>query len=166
VRLASAGLLAVLVLAGCGGDDNGSDAAPGTDATTTTPTTTTTTTTTTRAPSSWNGPPEPAEDGTMSVAGFNEYAQTLPRGKRVPRELAIEFLQVQQPYEVELETRPGGTTVTVLQDNLEDDSVRARRYTLEFALVTQGAVNLSSARVDYQCHEGRGHQDFSPELCL
>jgi hypothetical protein len=154
VRLASFALLAVLVLAGCGAEDNGSDASPATDTTTTT------------APTSWAGPPAPAEDGTISVAGFNEYAQTLPRGKQVPEELAIEFLRIQQPYEIDMETRPGGSTVTVLQDDLEDDSVRARRYTLEFALVTQGAVNLSSARVDYRCQPNRGHQDFAPELCL
>jgi hypothetical protein len=156
VRLFSATLVAVALLVGCGSDDGDGDASPGTG---TVPTT---------APTAWAGPPQPAEDGTISVAGFNEYAQQeLPESKRVPRELALEFLQVASPpYEVELETRPGGTTVTLLRDNLEDDSVRAQRYTLEFALVSGGVVNLSSARVDYQCQPNRGHQDFSPELCL
>jgi hypothetical protein len=154
VKLASLALVAVALLAGCGSGDDGDDAASGTVPTT--------------APTAWGGPPQPAEDGTISVAGFNEYAQQeLPESKRVPRELALEFLQVESPpYDVELETRPGGTTVTVLRDNLEDDSVRAQRYTLEFALVSGGVVNLSSARVDYQCQPNRGHQDFAPELCL
>jgi hypothetical protein len=156
VRVASVVLIAVALLAGCGGNANdGSNAETGTGDTFTT------------APTSWDGPPEPAEDGTISVAGFNEYARTLPDEDRVPRDLALEFLQVEAPpYTVEVETRPGGTTVTLLRDNLEDDSVRAQRYTVEFALITGGAVSLSSARVDYQCQQNRGHQNFSPELCL
>ena len=156
MRLASAALVAVVLLAGCGSgdDEGGDDAASGTVPTT--------------APIVWGGAPQPAEDGTISVAGFNEYAQQeLPESKRVPRELALEFLQVESPpYDVELDTRPGGSTVTLLRDNLEDDSVRAQRYTLEFALVAGGEVSLSSARVDYRCQPNRGHQDFAPELCL
>jgi hypothetical protein len=155
VKFASVALVAVALLAGCGSDDDeGSDASTGTVPTT--------------APMAWAGPPQPAEDGTISVAGFNEYAQQeLPESKRVPRELALEFLQVESPpYDLVEATRPGGTTVTVQRDNLEDDSVRAQRYTLEFALFSGGVVNLSSARVDYQCQPNRGHQNFSPELCL
>jgi len=153
VRLASALLLVmVILLAGCGSDDE-PDASSGTVPTT--------------ASMAWAGPPKAAEDGTISVEGFNEYAQQeLPEEKRVPRDMAIEFLQIQEPYEVTLDTRPGGTTVTVLKDNLEDDSVRAQRHTLEFALFSGGEVNLGQARVDYKCHLNRGHQDFSPELCL
>jgi hypothetical protein len=156
VRLASVVLIAAALLAGCGGDSDGDDnAAEGTTGTFTT------------APTSWDGPPEPAEDGTISVAGFNEYARALPDEERMPRGLALEFLQVEAPpYEVDVETRPGGTTVTVLRENLEDDSVRAQRYTLEFALVSGGDVSLSSARVDYRCQPDRGHQNFTPELCL
>lgn len=157
MRRVSLGLIAVaLLLAGCGGDEsNGSEGSDGSSGTFTT------------APTAWDGPPEPAEDGTISVAGFNEYARTLPDEDRMPRGLALEFLQVEAPpYEVDVETRPGGTTVTVLRENLEDDSVRAQRYTLEFALVSGGDVSLSSARVDYRCQPDRGHQNFTPELCL
>jgi hypothetical protein len=153
VRFASA-LLAIsaVLLVGCGSDDE-PDASSGTVPTS--------------APMAWGGPPKPAEDGTISVAGFNEYAQQeMPEEKRVPRDMAIEFLQVQEPYTITLDTRPGGTTVVVLKDNLEDDSVKAQRHTLEFALVSGGVVNLGEARVDYRCHKNRGHQDFSPELCL
>jgi hypothetical protein len=143
-----------LVLAGCGEDDNGSDAGD-------------IRSTETTAPSAWSGPPQPAEDGTIAVAGFNEYAETLPDEQRVPRKLALEFVQLESStYDSVESTRPGGTTVTLHEDNLEDDSVRARRYTLEFALVTHGAVNLSSARVEYRCQPNRGHQEFSAEPCL
>lgn len=151
MRLLASALVAVGLLAGCGYGD-GDDAQS----------------TTTVEPATWSGPPRPAEDGTISVEGFNEYAQQeLPAEKRVPRELAIEFLQAEEPYEVTLDTsRPGGTTVTVLKDNLEDDSVRAQRHILEFSLFSGGVVNLSEARVEYRCQAGRGQQDFSPELCL
>jgi hypothetical protein len=156
VRLASAALVAVaLLLAGCGGeDDEGSDVASGTGDTFTT------------APTSWDGPPEPSEDGTISVAGFNEYARTLPDERRVPRELAIEFLQIEEPYEIEVKNRQTVTSVTVLRSNLEDDSVRAVRYLLDFGRLPGGVASLAFARVDYQCQQGRGHQGFSPALCL
>lgn len=147
-------LALVVLLAGCGFDAYDSGESSGTVSTA-------------PAPTTWSGPPQPADDGTISVAGFNEYAQqSLPESKRTPRDMAIEFLQVKEPYDVSLDTRAGGTTVTVLRDSLEDDSVRAQRHTLEFALFSGGVVNLSSAKVEYRCHQGRGHQDFSPELCL
>lgn len=150
MRLLASALVVLALLAGCGyGDDDASS-------------------TTTVVPATWSGPPEAAEDGTISVAGFNEYAQQeLSAEDRVPRELAIEFLQVQEPYEVTVDTsRAGGATVMVLKDDLEDDSVRAQRYTLEFGLFSGGVVKLTEARVDYMCQPNRGHQDFSPELCL
>jgi hypothetical protein len=141
------------LLAGCGGSDGGGESE--------TPTETKT------VPATWSGPPQPAKDGTMPVDEFNAYAEGLPAAKRDLRSLAIEFVRPRRPYKVTLDTsRAGGSTVTLLRDNLEDDSVRAERYTLEIALVTGGKLLLGSARVDYKCQPMRGHQDFSPELCL
>ena len=149
MRLLASALVAVTLLAGCGyGDDDDEQS------------------TTTVEPASWSGPPRPAEDGTISVEGFNEYAESLPETERLPRPLAVEFLRPREPYEVSTKMRTGGATVFVLRDNLEDDSVRAERHQLGFGLVSGGEWRLFTAQVAYQCQPNRGHQDFSPELCL
>ena len=55
--------------------------------------------------------------------------------------------------------------MTVLRDGLEDDSVRAERYVLE--LERDGGIwKLVSARRDQRCQAMRGHQEFSPALCV
>jgi hypothetical protein len=149
VRPLASALFAVVLLAGCGyGDD---DAAKSTATT---------------QSATWSGPPRPAEDGTISVEGFNEYAESLPESKRLPKPLAVEFLRPREPYAVSTKMRIGGGTVFVLRDNLEDDSVRAERHELGFGLVSGGKWHLFTAKVAYMCQPNRGHQDFSAELCL
>lgn len=149
MRLASFAVIALVALGGCGyGDDD--------DAKTTTKV----------EPATWTGPPKPAENGTISVEGFNEYAESLPQARRAPRPLAIEFVRPREPYQVTTKMRIGGGTVFVLRDNLEDDSVRAERYELGFGLITGGVWRLFTAKVAYRCQPRRGHQGFSPELCL
>jgi hypothetical protein len=124
-------------------------------------------TNTARPPATWPGPPQPGKDGSVSVQGFNEYVQTLPPSRRGgPKELALEFLQPRGKYQLTMATRPGGSTVTVIRDNLEDDSVRADRYVLNFALVTGGRVLLMDAHVSFRCQPGRGHQQYSARLCV
>lgn len=100
----------------------------------------------------------------MAVDEFNAYLDTLTTKPEV-RELSVDYLRPVEPYTVNVVSRPGGSTVTVVRDDLEDDSVRAQRYTLEVGLGSKGLF-LGSARIDYRCQTGRGHQDFSPELCL
>ena len=51
-------------------------------------------------------------------------------------------------------------------DGLFDDSVRSRRYDFELSRRSDGTWNVDSASWAQRCHEGRGHQTFSPELCL
>jgi hypothetical protein len=46
-----------------------------------------------------------------------------------------------------------------------DDSVRAKRYELDFVRAGD-KVRLRAARWTQQCWPGRGHQDFSTELCV
>ena len=57
-------------------------------------------------------------------------------------------------------------TATLLVDGLGDDSVRARSYELTFTRRADGTWRIESATWAQRCHEGRGHQDFSPEPCL
>jgi hypothetical protein len=57
------------------------------------------------------------------------------------------------------------TTATVTVYGQRDDSVRDTRHELVLdKLVAQGWV-VSSDVTTYRCQPGRGHQDFSPDLC-
>lgn len=62
--------------------------------------------------------------------------------------------------------RPGRVVVTVIDDRLPDDSVRAQRYRLTFVAEPGGPLRLEGVLVDWRCWEGRGHQDYSTELCV
>jgi hypothetical protein len=56
--------------------------------------------------------------------------------------------------------------VSLLLDGLLDDSVRARRYDLTLSRRADGTWQLDSASWAQRCQEGRGHQAFTPALCL
>ena len=97
----------------------------------------------------------------MEVDAFREHARRVEKEwERDPAALAREYLGREQA-----ETSVQGTQVTVSRDDLQDDSVRAERWVLE--LEQRGEEwELVGARWEQRCHVGRGHQDFSPELCL
>jgi len=83
-----------------------------------------------RPSASWSGPtfPYPA-DGALPVDGFRAYQDAVDEEwERDPVALAHEFTQAH-----DAEVSVDGTRVTVLRDGLEDDSVRAERFTLELA---------------------------------
>jgi hypothetical protein len=140
---------AVLLLAACGGDDES-------------------------APAGWLGPPKASSDGVVSVAEFNKYADDTdePAFERSPLLTALEFLGVDNRSTATTSlvlTRPpeGGDTaeMTATLDGLLDDSIRAERYVLELER-REDVWRLRSARWAQRCWPDRGHQDFSPELCL
>ena len=56
-------------------------------------------------------------------------------------------------------------TATVTFDGLYDDSVRAERHVLTLER-DDGEWRVRDDDVTYRCQLGRGHQDFSSELCL
>jgi len=134
------------LLAGCGGDDG--------------------------APA-WDGPERPfAADGTVSVADFNDYADEVDEPwERSPVLLAGEFLRLDrtQAFRTSVEAEAPGegnetASVTATLQGLEDDSVAAARYVL--GLERDGEVwRLASAMWAQRCQAGRGHEDFSTELC-
>jgi hypothetical protein len=114
------------------------------------------------APTTWNGPERPyPADGALPVEEFNAYADaTEGNWKQDPEQLALEFTQVHGA-----EATVEGAEVTLLRDDLEDDSVRAERYVLHVR--PEGDEwRLVSAQWEQQCHQNRGHQDFSPALCV
>ena len=141
--LAPVVLLAVLLLAACGGGDE-AGSTPTVDGT------------------RWSGPAElrPAE-GVLDVDDFDRHAESVDEAwERDPELLAREFLRVQDG---EADVADGRVVVT--RDNLQDDSVRAERWVLELERDSDG-WRLRSARWEQRCHVGRGHQSFGNDLCL
>lgn len=136
--------LAILALAGCGKSD--------------TPT--------------WAGPPGPGTGGTVAVEDFAAYEQDVDeRWERSAAMAAAEFLRLDErtAAATTIEGRAsaegaGPETVTVTLDGLLDDSVRAERWTLTFTPEGENYV-LTGATWAQRCQSGRGHQDFSSDLC-
>ena len=136
--------LAILALAGCGKSD--------------TPT--------------WAGPPDPGTGGTVAVEDFAAYEQDVDeRWEGSAAMAAAEFLRLDErtAATTTIEGRAsaegaGPETVTVTLDGLLDDSVRAERWTLTFTPEGENYV-LTGATWAQRCQSGRGHQDFSSDLC-
>jgi hypothetical protein len=126
----------------------------------------------------WSGPGQHGEDGSNEVDGFNAYVSDARAGwVQSPIRMALEFLALGDPSDpdggafittAEQRASPeGGTeaTVTVTLQGLLDDSVQAVRYSLVFE--KKGDTwKLVTATWGQRCAEGRGHQDFSVELCV
>ena len=157
-------LVAVLLLSACAGEEEATE----------TVTVTVTGATTTPAPGSWKGLPEPLPaDGKLPVGEFNAYAETVDEPWE--RDLAAtidEFIgrdENEAPsvsFQATSGPEGGGpTSASLLLDGLLDDSVRARRYQLMLDRRQDGTWRIDSATWAQRCHEGRGHQAFTPALC-
>jgi hypothetical protein len=167
VRPVLAALLAgaVLALASCGDDDGDEESAAVSRACSP------------EAPSSdgWTGTAEAdLSTGKVDVAEFNEYlAEAEPPISTSPCDAARVFLHLDRPppeggsvdIAVEPEDSPDAT-VTVTEEGLADDSIAARRWTLEFEPAAEDRIQLARGTMAFRCQPGRGHQGFSTTLCL
>jgi hypothetical protein len=107
------------------------------------------------------------------VAGFVEYAGRIDASWRGSAAMsAAEFLRLdgRRAARTSIEGRAspegiGPERVVVTLDGLADDSVRAERWILTFA-ESEGEYTLTSARRVQRCQRGRGHEDFSPSVCV
>ena len=168
-------VLAVLLVGGCAGDDESAKETVTVTSATTITLTETTTNTTATPPREWEGLPEPLPaDGTLPVDAFNAYAESVDEewehdvastvrqfiqldGREVP---SLSFQATSGPE------GGGPTSATLLLDGLLDDSVRARSYDLALTKRPNGTWRIDSASWAQRCQEGRGHQAFTPDLCL
>jgi hypothetical protein len=136
--------LAVVVLAGCGKSDT----------------------------ATWAGPPDPGSNGAVAVEDFAAHQQDVDeRWEGSAAMAAAEFLRLDErtAATTTIEGRAsaegaGPETVTVTLDGILDDSVRTERWTLTFEPDGESYV-LTEAAWAQRCQPGRGHQNFSSELC-
>ena len=123
--------------------------------------------------SSWNGPPDPERDGSVSVEGFEAYRESVDEqweDKAVL--LASEFVQVSEraAAQTAIDTKATGedgrqtVTVTVTLDELLDDAVHAERWELVMEPAGDGFRLVSATRTQ-SCLPDRGHVAFSPASC-
>jgi hypothetical protein len=173
-------LLGLVLVSGCGGDDETvTETVTVTTATTVTVTETVTetvggtgTTTTTAPPGTWTGLPQPLPPGgELPVDAFNAYAESVDEPwERDVRRTVDEYVGFEpgDAANVAYQATSNGpsTNATLTLDGLSDDSVRSLRYDLVLSQRQDGTWQIDSAEWTQRCQEGRGHQDFSPELCL
>jgi hypothetical protein len=127
--------------------------------------------------SGWNSEIDALIDtttGAVNVAPFNDFllSASVPIN-RSPCDAARVLLHLDRPRQ-EAETAsvavdPEGAanaTVTVTIDNLADDSIAAVRYVLRFEDHGDDAIRLAAGSWSQRCQPGRGHQDFTTELCV
>ena len=109
--------------------------------------------------------------GVLPVDAFNARAESVDEPwERDLAKVTEEFLAL-EPQEnsarsFQSTSSGDSASATLVIDGLGDDSVRARRYELTFTRRDDGTWEVESAQWTQRCHEGRGHQDFSPEPCL
>jgi D-alanyl-D-alanine carboxypeptidase/Putative peptidoglycan binding domain len=112
--------------------------------------------------------------GKVNVAPFNDYLETASVPvNRSPCDAARVLLHLDRPRQegetVSVAVDPEGAanaTVTVTIEHLADDSVAAVRYVLVFEDSGDDAIGLASGSWSQRCQPGRGHQDFSTDLCV
>ena len=120
----------------------------------------------------WPAPATKA-DGKVSIAGFNDFL--AGDGKEFagsPVAAATEFLRLDQSsaaVTTVVATSPGEvrnfSEVVATLDGLLDDSVRARRYTVELQRDQSKQWRVRDADWAQRCQPGRGHQTFSADPC-
>ncbi len=121
----------------------------------------------------WPGP-SPGADGTVPIAAFNAFVDTSrATWTQSPLRTSVEFLQLDDTTAftttVRVTTNPDAphqADVVVTADGLLDDSVRATRFEVQLARRSDTSWRLTSARWSQQCQPNRGHQDFTPALCV
>jgi hypothetical protein len=124
-------------------------------------------------PGDWNGPPRPDETGRVEVDDFNEFLSRHDDLARSPVRATIEFVRLKDPRALTTTVRaranqlenPQEVRVTLTEDGLPDDSIRAVRWVLVFQRDGGRKWEVKSARRLQRCQPGRGHQKFSPRPC-
>lgn len=110
---------------------------------------------------SYNDPTIEAPAGEAPVATARRLLDELGMGLSAEErggELAVDET-------VEVERRDGSAAVRITREGGGDDSVAGVRYLVLLEEVGNGLLEFRIGRA-FRCRSGRGHQGWSPELCL
>ncbi len=156
-------LLALVAASGCGGDGEA----------------TTVTVTTTVGAAVPLPPPPPAlpsplpEDGTLPVDAYEAYLIEVDESwERDVGAVVGAFVDAgateaaSRSFEATVRGEGSAATATLVLDGLLDDSIRGLQYDAELRRRPNGTWELVAATWSQRCHEGRGHQAFSPDPCI
>jgi hypothetical protein len=122
-------------------------------------------------PGGWTGTLTVDSTGTVTAPGLNELieAERPPWAASAAGVTGMMLLPLDSESErvdaTETVDGDGRTVIEATISGLPDDSVGAARYTLTFEQI-DGRYRFVSGRSAWSCQPGRGHQDFSLELCV
>lgn len=106
-------------------------------------------------------------DGTTTAPGLNEYiTENQPEWASDPTLFAVQIepsLDANERLEIDFDETTGVLTLTT--SGLLDDSVAAVRRTIQTERWGDGLLRFVSGTFGQRCQPGRGHQDFTTELC-
>jgi hypothetical protein len=119
----------------------------------------------------WDGRIEvDVETGIVSAPGFDEFLEAQPPVTATDAAWMLLGGNTAEPGEtVDVQEEPGAddvTIVTVTRSNLMDDSVYATRYRLVMQQMPDASFRFIEGQWSQQCQPGRGHAEFSTELCI
>jgi hypothetical protein len=113
------------------------------------------------------------QTGVLIADGLNDYIEEAqPAWANDPAMLGLQLAPTVQPNEtvqVEIVTSgPGGVAsqISIMTSGFLDDSVAASQVVATVVLDEDGVYRFVSATYGVRCQPGRGHQDFSTELCI
>jgi hypothetical protein len=107
--------------------------------------------------------------GRLDVAPFNDFLTSAGATLASSCDAARVLLHLDRPLDdgatAVVVAEPGGIVVATI-DHLADDSIAAMRYVLVFTAEQDGTIRLAAGSSIQRCQPGRGHGDFSTDLCV
>ena len=107
--------------------------------------------------------------GRFDVAPFNDFLASAGSALTSPCDAARVLLHLDRPLDdgatAIVVAEPGGVVVATV-DHLADDSIAAVRYVLVFTSEVDGTIRLAAGSWMQRCQPGRGHGEFSTDVCV
>lgn len=112
----------------------------------------------------------PPQRNSYDEINLNELSADVSKKGNSPEKLAVTAFGTEEveglvKEDVEVDTsNPEQVIVIITQTNLPDDSVKSIRYRIDFKS-EDSQWQMEWAGQQFICQPGRGHQDWSKELC-
>ncbi|WP_040492347.1 hypothetical protein [Ilumatobacter nonamiensis] len=121
------------------------------------------------ATAGWSGKIETDRDGAILAPGLNDdVAERQPYWAGDPGLFALQLkstVGANERVTIEYDDAPA-PVIRVTTEGFLDDSVAASQLAITTEVGDDGLLRFVSGTTTYRCQPGRGHQDFSAELCI